>query len=493
MSLSGRVARGATLMVLFKLIERGLGFISTLILARLLVPGDFGLVAMATSFIALIELIGAFGFDISLFRLAHAERVHYDSAWTLNVAVGVVLAALMMASAIPLAHFYAEPRLPQVIFVLALGSVASSLENIGVVEFRRQLEFGREFRFQVAKKVAAFSVTVPLAFILRNHWALVAGMLTGRIASTAWSYIIHPYRPRFALGAASELFGFSKWLLFNNFLYFLKDRGSDFIIGRSAGRTPLGLYNVGYDIANLPTTELVAPINRAVFPGYSKIAGDLAALRVGFVDVIGVVTLFAVPAGIGIAAIAPLACAVLLGPKWLAAIPVIEILAVHGAISALQSNVFAVYLALGRADLPTRITAAYVAVQLPLCAALTYWHGIEGAALAFLITAALFAPVNYAVLLRKLELPAHRVLSVFWRPVSACVLMYFAARATATLMQGRAPSVIALLLAVASGAGTYALTIALLWRLAGSPPGPESSVLARARGALGARSRPIQA
>ena len=154
MSPTTRMARGATLMVLFKLIERSLGFISTLILARLLVPGDFGLVAMGTSFIALIELIGAFGFDISLIRLAKAERVHYDTAWTLNVGVGTLLAVLMLATAFPLATFYDEPRLPQVIFVLALGSIATSLENIGVVEFRRQLEFGREFRFQVAKKVA---------------------------------------------------------------------------------------------------------------------------------------------------------------------------------------------------------------------------------------------------------------------------------------------------------------------------------------------------
>lgn len=487
MSVARSIAKGATLMVLFKLIERGLGFISTLILARLLVPGDFGLVAMATSFIALIELMGAFGFDISLIRLEKAERLHFDTAWTLNVAVGSIMAVLMLATAIPLAHFYNEPRLPPVVFVLALGSIATSVENIGVVEFRRNLEFGREFRFQLAKKVASFAITVPLAFMLRSHWALVAGMLAGRIASSAWSYVVHPYRPRFALRAARDLIAFSKWLLLNNFLFFLKERGTDFIIGRIAGRSPLGLFNVGYEIANLPTTQLVAPINRAAFPGYAKVANDGNALRAGFLDVIAVVTLFAVPAGIGIAAIAPLACEVLLGPKWLDAIPIIEIVAVHGAITALQSNGFAVYLAIGRADLATHITTGYVLMLLPLSAALTIWDGIRGAAWACLITAAVFAPINYGVLLRKIELPLIRFLEVIWRPTAASALMFGAARLVANAVAERAPAFVALLSAVVAGAAVYLVSVFVLWRLSGRPQGAETAVVQRARTMLAQR------
>ncbi|HZF14460.1 MAG TPA: lipopolysaccharide biosynthesis protein [Steroidobacteraceae bacterium] len=489
MNVSGSIARGATLMVLFKLVERGLGFISTLILARLLVPGDFGLVAMATSFITLIELMGAFGFDISLIRLERAERVHYDTAWTLNVAVGTLLAICMLGAAVPLSHFYGEARLPPVIFILACGSIATAFENIGVVEFRRKLEFGREFRFQIAKKVAAFMITVPLAFTLRNHWALVAGMLTSRIASTTWSYYVHPYRPRFSLGAARELIGFSKWLLLNNFLFFFKERGSDFIIGRLAGRSALGLYNVGYEIANLPTTELVAPINRAAFPGYAKVAADAEGLRKGFLDVIAVVTLFAIPAGIGLAAVAPIACQVLLGPNWLGAIPIIEIVAIQGAITALQSNGFAVYLALGRADLATRITAGYVIMLLPLSAALTASKGITGAAIACLVTAAVFAPVNYFVLLRKLDLPVSRFLAVIWRPASAACVMFYATRAVTALLAPVVPGLIALLLSVACGAIVYIACVALCWRLAGSPAGSERAVIERAKSLL-AKRRP---
>ena len=474
-------------MVLFKLVERSLGFISTLILVRLLVPADFGLVAMATSFIVLIELFGAFGFDTSLIRLERAERAHFDTAWTLNVAAGCALGLLMVAGAIPLSQFYHESRLPAVMIVLAMGSVATSLENVGVVEFRRTLQFGLEFRFQVAKKLASFVIAVPLAFILRNHWALVAGMLASRIVSTGWSYIVHPYRPRFALGGVRELFGFSKWIFLNNLLLFLRDRSSDFIIGRLAGSAALGLYNLGSEVASLPTTELAAPINRAAFPGYAKVARDLVVLRKSFLDVIGVVALLSVPAGIGIAAVAPLACEVLLGPKWLDSVPIIEIVAICGAILAIQSNGFSVYLAIGRADLTTRITAGYVLMLLPLSVVLTTKLGAKGAAIAYLITTVLFAPINYGVLLSKLQLSAVRFLAVVCRPVIASAVMFGGARLASDLLSQRLLPVFALLVAVVVGVCVYVASVLAMWLLAGKPQGAESAVIGKAIDWVGIR------
>ena len=170
--------------------------------------------------------------------------------------------------------------------MLALASIVTAFENIGIVEFRRQMSFDLDFKFQIAKKLAAFSITVPLAIATRSYWALVAGMLAGRVVSSAWSYRVHPFRPRLSLSAARELAKFSKWLLANNFVQFLRMHGSDFIVGRIAGSGALGAYNIGYEIASLPTTELVAPINRAVLPGYAQLASDPSAMRHGFVNVI---------------------------------------------------------------------------------------------------------------------------------------------------------------------------------------------------------------
>lgn len=166
------MALGAVWMVLFKLIERSIGLISTLILARLLLPQDFGTIAMAMTFIAMAELLTAFGFDIALIQNRDATVEHYNTAWTGNLLLGLSIAVVMLVAAVPIAHFYRKPELVWVIVCLAFGPLISGAENIGVVAFRKELTFRREFVFQLSRKLIGFCVVVPLAFWLRNYWAL---------------------------------------------------------------------------------------------------------------------------------------------------------------------------------------------------------------------------------------------------------------------------------------------------------------------------------
>src|SRR5688572_5338994 len=129
----GKMARGALWMVLLKLLERSLGLISTLILVRLLSPSDFGIVAMATSFIFMAEMLVAFGFDVALIQKQDATDEHYHTAWTCNVALGAMISGVMIAAASSIAQFYGYPEVFWVVCTLALGPLISGLENIGVV------------------------------------------------------------------------------------------------------------------------------------------------------------------------------------------------------------------------------------------------------------------------------------------------------------------------------------------------------------------------
>lgn len=279
--LKSRMAKGAAWLILFRLVERGIGFISTLILARLLVPADFGLVAMATSILAALDLMGAFSFDMALIQNQNATRRHYDTAWTFGVVFGLLKAAGMVALAIPASAFFNEPRVEFVMYALALCTAVQGFDNIGIVAFQKDLEFHKEFWLGLARKLAGFVTTVGLAYLYTSYWALIAGVLAMRVTSLVLSFTMHPYRPRLCWEAAGELFNYSKWLLLNNILIFLNNRGTDFIIGRVSGARSLGLYAVSYELANLPTTELVYPISRAVFPGYARLAGDLKQLQIG--------------------------------------------------------------------------------------------------------------------------------------------------------------------------------------------------------------------
>lgn len=492
--LANKLASGAAWMIIARFATRAIGIVSTLILARVLMPEDFGLVAMATSLVALIELLRAFGFDTALIQNQSASRDHYDTAWTFNALFGLGAAIAVCLLAGPAADFYKEDRVMPVMWVLAIGIAMQGFENVGIVDFRKYLQFDRDFLFALGSKVAAFVATVGVAIWLRSYWALVIGVLFGRFWSLGASYWMHPYRPRFSLAARRELIGFSKWLLLNNTLLYLKSRASDFVIGSVSGARSLGLFNMSYEISNLPTTEIVMPINRAVFSGYAQIAGDRGRLRTGFINVIAVIGAFAVPAGLGIAATSPLLVPLALGPRWLDAIPLIQVLSIYGVLIALQTNTLYVYIALGEPRTASLLNGLHVLLLVPSLIFATRLDGAVGAAWACLIVAVVTTPVNLVVLVRRVGLAPRDLLLASWRPLVAATVMFevvrrMVAESTASTsgeynLWANAGSLTA---AIAAGAALYAALMAALWFVAGRPRGIETELLGRIKSAFAAK------
>lgn len=484
-----RMATGAIWMVLFKLVERGLGLISTLILARLLGPADFGIVAMAISFIAMGELLTAFGFDIAIIQTPNASESHYHTAWTCNVLLNLGVTLLMLALALPIADFYNKPEVAWVVCALAFGPLIAGAENIGVVAFRKELDFRREFRFQVSRKLIGFVVVVPLAFWLRSYWALVAGMLVSKTAGTVMSYLMHPFRPHFELTRFKELFRFSRWLLFNSLVGFLKERFSDFFIGRLYGPASLGSYNVAFELAHLPTTEIGAPINRALLPGFAKMVPGEEVTR-AYSSAVGVLAMLALPAAAVIFAVAPFLVPVLLGPKWLTAVPLMQVLAFNGALMLFHSSISAVLMGRG---FPFRVgiaNASYVIVLVALLFLFSTHFGVVGAAYAALLTTVLCTPIYLYQIRRCLGIGADVFLKAIARPLTAALLTAALVRAAMPEHEPAMGVIVAALWFIggsAAGVLIYAGLELGLWRLAGRPAGAERAVLDRLRSFLGQR------
>lgn len=467
-------------MITFKLAQRSLTLVSMIILARLLVPADFGLVAMATAFVAALELLSEFNFDVALIQHQNPLRTHYNTVWTIHVLFALSIAVLLLIFAVPISVFYQEPRLVNILLALSFGTAISGFENVGVVNFRKELQFNREFLFLFCSRFVGFCVTISLAFILRSYWALIVGMVSIRVTGLIASFVMSPYRPKLGLGAFRELFDYSKWLYFTNMLQFLRHRSSDFIIARFAGPIALGTYSIAYELSNIPTTEMVAPINRAIMPGYVKMAHDLGQLRQGYLDVISLIALIAIPAAAGIAATSDLLVIVLLGEKWVAAAPLISILGLSGAIMAMETNIGSVYMALGKPKILTMLFGFYVAILVPLLTYLTIEFGAIGAAWACLIASVINIPVYYTVMFNTLEMRAPLFLKMVWRPVISAVVMYIMVRNyTHSLAVGleSIASVPYLLSAVMLGLAIYLGCLTLLWLVSGKPTGAETVAL----------------
>jgi lipopolysaccharide exporter len=483
----GAMARGAVWMVLFKFVERGLGLISTLILARLLAPGDFGLVAMAMSFVAMAELMGALGFDVALIQQRDATREHYDSAWTCNVLLGASITALMLLMAVPVATFYRQEVLTWVIVALAFGSLLTGFENIGVVAFRKELDFRREFKYQVLRKFAGFAIVVPLAFALRNHWALVVGILFSKAAGTAISYAMHPFRPRWSTAKLASLFKFSRWLLVNNGVSFFKERSTDFLLGRWGGATTLGTYNVAYELANLPTTEISAPVNRALLPGFAKMDSN-EAIASAYANAVSLLVLLALPAAAAMFALAPYFVATLLGWKWLSAIPLVEILAFHGVLLLSHSSMCTVLFSRG---FPARVTASNAIFALVLIALVSLMLamrpelGLVGAGYAVLATSLLCTPMYLHQMKRCLGVSPMLFLRALRRPLVGSVVLIVAVRGLLPRFDasmGFATTATWLIVGAIVAVIAYSATVLALWSWASRPRGAESIAVDFLRG-----------
>ncbi|MCS6945890.1 MAG: lipopolysaccharide biosynthesis protein [Sutterellaceae bacterium] len=481
--MTGKVAAGVGWMVFFKFIDRILAIISILVLARLLLPADFGLVAMAMSVIAIADLLTSFSFDVALIQKREPTRAHYDTAWTLHLFLSCSCALLVVALAYPSAVFFHEPRLLEVMLVLALAWFIAGFENVGIVDFRRQLNFRREFYFLALRRILSFLITVTLTFAIRSYWALVIGTVAHRLIGVVLSYAMHPFRPRFSIATARELFGFSSWLLLNNVLAIVQDKVSHFVLGKMLGPEPLGLYTVGSDVARLPSTDLLAPINRVAFPGLSRHNNDIDKLRGAFLDMTAATAIVAVPAAAGLVAVADLLVLVLMGEKWLQAVPVMQVLAFVSVVYGFTSITGPTYLALGE----PRIITALAVLRLLVLATLVSWfverEGLLGAAYAELAAMLMSGVASLLLVHWRLQIAAREFVSRVWRTLLASGAMAAAVWSFQQQLPSPTSSLSALPLLIAAvmlGVATYLAMLGLLWYFSGRPLGGERLLLDQA-------------
>jgi O-antigen/teichoic acid export membrane protein len=323
----------------------------------------------------------------------------------------------------------------------------------------------------VSKKLITFFVTIGMALLLRNYWALAIGIITGQVLSVALSYAMHSYRPKFSLQAIRDIWSFSQWMLVTNIGDYAYNKADEFIVGGMIGTKNLGVYTVSSEIANLPTTELVFPISRALFPGFAKLTDDLQRLSAAYLNVLGFIALFAIAAGVGVLSVASDFVLVVLGSNWVDAIPVIQWLAVFGLIRAVYGQAGSVFLALGH----VRALALLIWLQVILLIIFVYFGslsgGIVGAAVGKVSVAVIFATILFYALMRIIPLTLSNISSRLWRPILASLVMAFTINFFHNSIFTSPP--LSLLHDIIIGTLVYIAAILTLWHISGRPKGAE--------------------
>lgn len=364
------------------------------VLARELSPTAFGVFGIAILVITGVDEATTTGLREALI---HHDDVDVDpflnTAWVIQVVRGLLIGGVLFLLAPYAASVFREPSATTLIRVMALGRVVLGFHNPGIVYFHKSLDFRGEFVYQFSASFATFSVALGLGYLWGNVWALGIAYLVGDVVRTAVSYAAHDYRPwpEFHLEYARELLGYGKWITGNAILFFLFDRGDDVLVGWLLSSAALGYYQFAYRLSNAPASEVSRVVGNVMFPSFSRLQGDPAALRSAFMRSLQLSTAVTAPMAFGVIAVAPTFVRGVLGPEWVPMIAVLQLLAVFGLLRSVTTVMGALWRAVGRPDYSTKTSTLKVVLLAVLIYPAILAYGVEGAALA--LTAVYVFPI----------------------------------------------------------------------------------------------------
>lgn len=487
-SLGRRVAAGAAFMVAGRLAIRLISIVSTLILARLLMPEDFGIIALAAAVFAIADTLTATGYWALLVRRAEVDRDAYDTAWTMNIVRCAALALLVVATAPLQARLFDEPRVEAVLVVVAVTMVLDGFSSIGTVRLQRELRFAPLFRLQVAQRLLAFAFTVAIAWIWASYWALVLGNLFAKLLTMPYSYWLAPHRPRLCLRYWREFLGFSGWMFGVNLCNALEGQAANLSLGATAGAVSVGRYNVSYQIGAAPVTEIAVPLRQPLYSGFAQALEEESRLRRLFMEAYALLVAVLLPLSLGIALVADEVAAIALGPRWTAMGPLIALCALYALFDSLSQHMLNAFLLKNRLRRLAATYGAVVALRVPVVW-VAAWQGGEIGVLAASLAMAFAAFLGWSASAGPiLGFTLREVAAAFWRPLAAGLAMAAAVGLLRGVLpapvEGLADDALRLGLIAILGAIVHVGTHALLWRAAGCPDGAERRLATTIAGLL---------
>jgi len=378
------VVRGGFWVFALRILDRLFKLVRTIVLARLLAPKDFGLFGIALLAMSALETFSQTGFQQALIQTKRDIRPYLDTAWTVQVIRGAVLALILFGIGPYVAAFFGEPAAVALLRVLGLSMLFQGFANIGVVYFQKELEFHKQFVYQLSGTLVDLVVAITAALLLRNAWALIFGLLAANFVRTVVSYFVHSYRPQVRLEGAKarELYGFGRWVLGSSILIFLLTEGDDALVGKVLGATALGFYQMAYLISNLPATEISHVISQVTFPAYSKLQDNVPKLREAYLKTLQLTAFVSIPLAGGIFILCPEFTRIFLGDKWMPMVPAMQVLSLYGMLRAIGATTGVVFMAIGRPEIRTKIQSAQLALLAIVIYPLTARWGIVGASVA---------------------------------------------------------------------------------------------------------------
>lgn len=436
-------------------------------LARLLLPQDYGLFAMALSVIAVLELLQNLGLGVAIIQRQDLTPRHLNAIFWIMLGLSMAIALVASGVAPIAAHLYAEPRLTWLVRLLALSFVLDALGLVPYNLLTKEIEFrGRSLAEAVAVVVSAVSA-LALAYLGFAFWALVVAHLVRSLVRSGGMLLASGWRPGLAvsfIGMRSVL-GFGVRVAGAQVIYTLSGTAQTAILGRFLGAMDLGYYSMASSLGKRNPLHKVSTsvINQLSLPVFSKIQQDTPRLRTHFLKVSKYLAALAIPMQLGMALVALDLVLLLLTEKWLPIVTFVQVFAVGGILDIMPLPSTPLLTARGKSQMVVRVASLSAVVMCAVYLVGTRW-GLVGVATGWIVGFSIVRSFLLWLSLREIEISVSRYLETLYSPLLAATVMLASVLSVRPFIPGAAGSVEHLLITVAVGAVSYGLALLLIDR-----------------------------
>jgi O-antigen/teichoic acid export membrane protein len=348
--------------------SRAIQPIITLVLARILAPADFGVVAIATMIVSFCQLFQDFGLGKTIIQMEKNHEEYANIAFWLNLISACSLYVLILVTSPWLGDLFGSPECALVLRVLCLQLVLSGLSTVHAALFQRRVRFNLVFIVRLVSAVIPGLISIPLALSGYGVWSLVAGTLAGSFVQFLLYWWLSDWRPRFSFDfrLAKDLLRFSKWVAGEGLAGWFISWGDSFILGSFLGVAELGQYRLGAFFVIFLSHVFFTPFVPIAYSFFSRLQDNRAEFRKYFLQLSKVITAIVLPVGGAVALLAEPVTQVLLGEKWEGTEIVIATMSLRWALGCLVGLNSTGYTSIGRPDVNLKVLSVIVFFTLPI-------------------------------------------------------------------------------------------------------------------------------
>ncbi len=383
-----RVVRALGASSVSNLLAKIVSLTSTLVLARLLMPEDFGLMAMATTVTGFIAFFNEIGIGSAIVQRTEVSEEEINGCFGIALLASTVLALVVLGLSFPAADFFNMPSLQPVLAVLGFGFCFGGLNTVPVAMLRRQLRFQAVLWLGVTASIVQALVAIPLALLGFGYWALVGSFFIGQTIVTLWYWRASQWRPHWPirLSKGRSLLSYGLDITYTRVLWHAYMNLDKLIVGKLLGERAVGVYDVSRSLASLPTSQITGMVVSVASPVYAKLQQDLPRLQAVHMRLTRGIAYATFPLLTGLAVLAPELVQVLLGPNWLEAVVPLQLLCVSEIVATVSNLQAQVLISTGHVRRLVRFNTL-CAVVIPVSIVIgTLGGGLVGVALAWAVT-----------------------------------------------------------------------------------------------------------